>query len=115
MNEWPWEEHFGGQPEILRYINRVVDKHDLRKDMQFNTWIASARFDAENRIWELRGQHENQFTCRWLVPCIGIFNNPTLPNTRGVHDFKGEACHTYKWPKTAVKFANKRVAVLGTG
>src|SRR5476651_2523679 len=26
LEEWDWSEHFAGQPETLRYINRVADK-----------------------------------------------------------------------------------------
>ena len=27
--EWTWSERYGGQPEILRYINFVADRFDL--------------------------------------------------------------------------------------
>ena len=30
-------------------------------------------------------------------------------------DFKGEACHTARWPKESVAFEGKRVAIIGTG
>src|SRR5271163_3360076 len=26
LEEWDWSEHFAGQPETLRYLNRVADK-----------------------------------------------------------------------------------------
>src|SRR5882724_4311200 len=32
FDEWEWEEHFAGQPEIERYLNHVVDRFDLRCD-----------------------------------------------------------------------------------
>lgn len=107
MNEWHWEEHFAGQPEILRYINHVVERYDLKKDMQFDVTIEKARFDANNRIWVLTDQHGEHYTCRWLITALGILTNPTLPNIPGIKDFKGEACHTARWPKTPVNFENK--------
>src|SRR6266699_4039306 len=31
LQEWTWSERFAGQPEILRYLNHVADKFDLRR------------------------------------------------------------------------------------
>src|SRR5689334_24277373 len=31
--EWTWTEKYPTQPEILRYINHVADRYDLRKDI----------------------------------------------------------------------------------
>ena len=115
MNEWHWDEHFAGQPEIAAYINRVVEKHDLRKEMQFNTRVQKARFDSSQRIWTLTDQDGTQYTCRWFVSALGILTNPTLPNIPGVDSFKGEAHHTSRWPTEPVKLEGKRVAVIGTG
>ena len=33
--EWPLEERYPGQPEILRYLEHVADRFDLRKDFTF--------------------------------------------------------------------------------
>jgi cation diffusion facilitator CzcD-associated flavoprotein CzcO len=115
MNEWHWQEHFAGQQEILAYINHVVDKYDLRTDMQFSTRVESAKFDQQKRIWRLMDQHKREYSCRWLITAIGILTNPTLPSIPGVDAFKGEAYHTARWPKTSVSFDGKRVAVIGTG
>ena len=35
--EWHWPERYGTQPEILRYINHVADRFDLRRDIEFLT------------------------------------------------------------------------------
>src|SRR5215217_1645978 len=42
FDEWEWQEHFAGQPEIERYLNHVVDKFDLRRDMRFDAAVTSA-------------------------------------------------------------------------
>ena len=47
QQEWKWPERYGTQPEILKYINHVADRFDLRRDVQLNTRIASALFDGE--------------------------------------------------------------------
>ena len=46
---------------------------------------------------------------------MGVLSNPTLPNVPGVEDYKGEACHTARWPKDPVSFEGKRVGIIGTG
>ncbi len=40
---WEWPERYGTQPEILRYINHVADRFDLRRDVQLNARVTSAR------------------------------------------------------------------------
>jgi len=34
QQEWKWPERYGTQPEILRYINHVADRFDLRRDIR---------------------------------------------------------------------------------
>ena len=45
MREWEWSERYPGQAEILRYLNFVCDRLDLRRDIQFDTRVTAARFD----------------------------------------------------------------------
>lgn len=115
LDEWNWSEHFASQPETLRYCEFVCDKFDLRRDMQFGTRVAAAHFQDDTKSWLVTDEKGQQYTSRFVVTCIGILNNYTLPNIPGVLDYKGEAFHTARWPAEQVDFANKRVAVIGTG
>ena len=47
QQEWHWPERYGTQPEILRYINHVADRFDLRRDIEFNTRVKEAVFDSK--------------------------------------------------------------------
>ena len=40
--DWQWSEKYATQPEILRYLNHVADKFDLRRDIQFCTRVEQA-------------------------------------------------------------------------
>src|ERR1700751_6099803 len=51
LDEWDWQEHFAPQPETERYLNYVADKFDLRRDIQFNSRVALARYRDESRSW----------------------------------------------------------------
>ena len=42
FEEWEWQEHFAEQPETERYLNHVVDRFDLRRDMRFDARVTSA-------------------------------------------------------------------------
>ena len=35
LQEWTWSERYPEQPEILRYLNYVTDRFDLRRDIGF--------------------------------------------------------------------------------
>jgi cation diffusion facilitator CzcD-associated flavoprotein CzcO len=48
---WHWLERYGTQPEILRYINHVADRFDLRRDIEFNTRVKEAAFDSNTGTW----------------------------------------------------------------
>ena len=42
---WNWSERYAAQPELLRYLNHVADRFDLRRDIRFETRVTSAVFD----------------------------------------------------------------------
>ncbi len=115
LDEWHWNERFSGQPENLRYLNYVADKFDLRKHMQFNCLVTSAKFDETRDLWRLRLQNGRELTCRFLVTAVGLLSAPTPPRIPGMESFEGAAFHTYYWPQEPVDLAGKRVAVIGTG
>ena len=43
--EWQWTERYASQPEILRYLNYVAERLDLKPDIQFETRVTAAIFD----------------------------------------------------------------------
>ncbi|KAF4219394.1 hypothetical protein CNMCM5878_003313 [Aspergillus fumigatiaffinis] len=116
LDEWDWKEHFSAQEDTLRYINFVIDKHDIRDEIQLNTEVKSARYDEASRSWTLADQNGKCLSSRFLINCLGPLTSPTLPNIPGVADFRGEAYHTSRWPQDHhVSFEGKRVGIIGTG
>jgi cation diffusion facilitator CzcD-associated flavoprotein CzcO len=115
LREWEWSEHFAAQPETLRYCNLVADKLDLRRDIELNTRVKSAVYDAAANRWEIETTDGRRARTQFLITAIGPLSAPTMPSIPGVEDFRGEAYHTGTWPHEAVSFAGKRVAVIGTG
>lgn len=118
LQEWHWKEAFSPQAETFKYIQRVAEKHDCRKDIQFNTRIKSAYWNDEQRTWTFTDETGNQYTTRFFVSCMGFLSSPTLPAIPGVESFKGQAFHTSRWPRDVdinKDFVNKRIGVIGTG
>lgn len=115
LEEWEWSEHFAAQPETLRYLNFVADKFDLRADIQFEARVAAAIFDETGNAWEITLESGGRARARFLITAVGPLSTPVLPTIDGIGDFQGEAYHTGTWPHEPVDFANKRIAVIGTG
>ena len=112
---WSWSEKFPGQPEIERWLNWVADKLDLRKDIQFNTGIKSARFNEATERWILTTDSGQTIDTQFLVTCCGMLSAPLTGLFPGQDDFKGRLYYTSMYPKDAVDLAGKRVGVVGNG
>lgn len=94
----------------------MTKKFDLHRDMQFNTKVKAAHFNTANNSWKTTDEFGKTYTSRWLITCMGILNEPTLPAIPGVHDFKGQGFHTARWPENGMEaIAGKRVGIIGTG
>ena len=113
--QWEWTEKYAAQPEILRYIQHVADRFDLRRDIQFNTRIKAARFDEETGLWDVVEQSGESAQCRYLVMASGSLSVPRLPDIPGIGDFTGKIHHTGAWPQEGVDVSGQRVGVIGTG
>ena len=113
--EWDWSERYAGQPEIERYANHVADRFDLRKDIKFQTRVASATFDETTNGWSVVTESGDTYQGRFCVMATGCLSVPNTPSIDGHDDFAGEVYHTGHWPEQGVDFTGKRVGIIGTG
>ena len=115
QQEWKWPERYGTQPEILKYINHVADRFDLRRDVQLNTRILSALFDSKANEWTLKTDGGEEIRARYCVMAAGNLSTPRVPGFKGLKNFKGKWYHSGLWPHEGVDFTGLRVGVIGTG
>ncbi|QCB96534.1 NAD(P)/FAD-dependent oxidoreductase [Arthrobacter sp. PAMC25564] len=115
QQEWEWSEKFAAQPEILRYLNHVSDRFDLRKDIQFNTRITSMVWDGQASQWNVGFADGSTVKASFIISGAGNLSVPKEPDFPGVEDFKGEVYLTGNWPHGTVDFTGKRVGIIGTG
>jgi cation diffusion facilitator CzcD-associated flavoprotein CzcO len=113
--EWEWGERYAGQPEILRYANHVADRFDLRRDIEFDTTVTSARFDEQELRWLVTTDQARQFSARFLVMASGCLSIPTEPDIPGLATFGGATYRTGRWPHFGLDFTGQEVGVIGTG
>ena len=115
FEEWEWSERYPEQPEILRYLNFVADRLDLRRDIMFDTRVTAARYDEAARRWTVTTQAGQRMSAQFLVTAVGCLSTANVPDFPGLDGFRGEWYHTGQWPHAGVDFTGKRVGMIGTG
>ena len=113
--EWRWSERYATQPEILRYVDHVVQRFDFARDISLNTTVTGAVYLDEDQRWAVTDHTGREWIATYFVMATGCLSVPKKPDFPGQDDFRGESYHTAYWPKEEVEFGGKRVAVIGTG
>lgn len=110
----PWRTKFVTQPEILRYLNGVVDRYSLRDSIRLETAMDSAVFDEGTGTWTVETDRGTTYRCRFLVTGLGLLSATNVPDFPGMDDFEGRIVHTGAWPED-LDLTGKRVGVIGNG
>jgi cation diffusion facilitator CzcD-associated flavoprotein CzcO len=110
----PWKTKFVKQPEILDYLNGVVDRYSLRDHLRLETAMGSARFDEVSGTWTVETDRDITYRCRFLVTGLGLLSATNIPDFPGMDDFQGQIVHTGAWPED-LDLTGKRVGVIGNG
>ena len=113
--EWQWTERYATQPEILRYLNHVADRFDLKRDIQLDARVTAATFDETTERWNLQTDGGERISAQFCIMATGCLSAAKIPDFKGRDTFQGETYHTGHWPHEGVDFTGQRVAVIGTG
>jgi cation diffusion facilitator CzcD-associated flavoprotein CzcO len=113
--DWEWTEKFPTQPEVLRYLNHVADRFDLRRDITFSTRVVSAHWDEAGARWTVTTDTGEVVTAQFVIMATGCLSASKLPEVPGLERYQGRTHHTAHWGKDEVRFDGLRVAVIGTG
>jgi len=115
QQEWRWTERYASQPEILKYINHVADRFDLRRDVTLETRVTAAVFDEATSRWTVRTDRGEEVAAQFCIMATGCLSTAQVPTYPGLERFKGKWYHTGNWPHEGVDFTGQRVGVIGTG
>jgi cation diffusion facilitator CzcD-associated flavoprotein CzcO len=114
-NDWTWSEKYATQPEILKYLQHVADRYDLRRDIRFSTGVKAAVLDDAAATWTITTSNGDSIRCRFYVMATGCLSVPKEVDIEGTDRFQGEVYFTSRWPHEGVDLTGKRVGVIGTG
>ncbi|HEV2055091.1 MAG TPA: NAD(P)/FAD-dependent oxidoreductase [Methylomirabilota bacterium] len=115
QQEWRWTERYASQPEILKYINHVADRFDLRRDITLATRVTAAVFDEATNRWDIQTDGGERVSARFCIMATGCLSTAQVPSYKGLETFEGLWYHTGNWPHEGVDFTGRRIGVIGTG
>ena len=107
-----WSRPFGGQAEILEYLNYCTDKYEIREHIKFNTEVASITWNDSNEVWTTVTKSGESICSRIVVSALGMFNNIVWPKIKGRELFSGEHFHSARWNHD-IDLHGKKVGVIG--
>jgi len=115
LNEWEWSERYPQQPEILRYLNHVADRFNLRSDIVLGTKVQSAHYSDTDKRWHITTDQGQTYVAKYFITAVGCLSSANIPSIAGLEAFEGQWFHTGEWPHEGVDFTGKNVGVVGTG
>lgn len=108
------EHRYIRQADMLAYLESVVDKFDLRRDIQLNTSVDAIVFDESRGVWTVTTGDGEEYTATRVVTALGPLSTTHFPEFKGRDTFRGRMVHTATWPAD-LNIEGKRVGVIGTG
>ena len=115
QQEWEWPERYSEQPDVLRYLEWVADRLDLRRDIRFDTHVVSVVFDPATTRWTVTTDDGTTVCARHCVMAVGFLSATYWPDIPGFDRFRGQLVHTGAWPRDGVSLLERRVGVIGAG
>ncbi|KAK1226783.1 hypothetical protein PQX77_010220 [Marasmius sp. AFHP31] len=131
-----WSSFYSPGPEILAYIESVVEKFKLMPYIRLRHKLTSARWNDDEGKWQLiiqRPTENGEFKdfedkADVLFTALGGLSRWKWPDIEGLHDFRGKVIHSANWEtgegsgdphlgwEDSVKsWGDKRVGVIGVG
>ena len=107
-------------PEILKYMNDVIDENDIARNIRYGHSVKSAEWSSKDRCWTLTAESKDgttkTFTCTFLWMCQGYYRHSQgyTPEWKGMDRFKGQIIHPQTWPDD-LDYKDKNVLVIGSG
>ena len=130
-----WSAFYAPGPEILTYLEGVVEKWKLMPYIRLQHELVHARYDEPSGKWHLKVRRpreqgatlgnkqqyeEMEDTADVLFTGIGSLSRWSWPDIEGIHTFKGRLVHSADWDiegstwQEGVKdWSNKTVGVIG--
>ena len=89
MKEWDWEETQSEQSAVLAYLEHVADRFDLRRDIEFETWVQDVRYDEAAQRWTVETSTGARASARFLICAVGALSAANMPDIPGHPRLRG--------------------------
>ncbi|NVM98124.1 NAD(P)/FAD-dependent oxidoreductase [Arthrobacter sp. SDTb3-6] len=112
-----WPQQFSEGREILEYTRTVARRSGITENIQMNTDVLGATWNAGDSLWELETMRDGVREVRRfssVLSAVGQLDRPKVPQTPGRESFAGVQVHSAEWDP-AIDLRGKRVAVIGSG
>jgi len=120
----PWTgDPYASGPEILAYLEEVIDEEDLGRFFRYGVRLLSASWSTGEQQWTLTletlhngSSSQSTMTCGFLWMCHGYYRHdePHQPAWPGREQFLGRWIHPQQWPDSP-DLDGQRVLVIGSG
>jgi cation diffusion facilitator CzcD-associated flavoprotein CzcO len=118
----PWTgPPIASAPEILSYLNEVIDENDLSGHIRYRHRINSASWSSDDNRWMIEATRTDtgercRFMASFLWMCQGYYRHAQgfTPDWPGVDRFSGRIVHPQTWPDD-LEVAGKNIIVIGSG
>ncbi|MGE0217767.1 flavin-containing monooxygenase [Mycolicibacterium sp.] len=109
-----WSRMYAPGAEIKQYAEHVADKYDIRRHIRFNSEVDSARWDEDDKLWQVTLASGETLSARFLLTATGFMSQPSTPDIPGISEFAGTIIHTTDWDDSYDP-RGRRIAIVGTG
>jgi len=113
--EWSWSQRYPAGEEVLRYLNFVADRLDLRRDIRLGVYVESAVYDDDLNRWTVHTAEGETLSAKYLISGMGVLSQAIYPDIPGIDTFAGQKYHTAHWPRDGVDLTGKKVGLIGLG
>lgn len=115
---WRSENRIVSAQDIKDYLNGVIDRHDIRRHIQYRQHVVSADFHHDDARWhvvvEANGVRRT-VTANWLFLGTGYYDyDQAYDPGFDFSNFEGQVLHPQFWPKE-LDYEGKNVVVVGSG
>ena len=117
---WIHEQSIADGPNIIEYLNRVVDTRGIRPHIYFGEKVLSADWRADEARWHVELEASDgarrQVIASFLYLGSGYYDydDPHNPEFRGRETFAGQIVHPQFWPED-LDYDGKKVVIIGSG
>ena len=109
-----WSRTYSPADEIRNHIEKMADRFNIRRHIQFGQEVTGLSFDEGAGTWTATTAARKRFRARTVILASGPLPDSSLPDIRGIDSYTGHKIHSAHWDED-YDFTGKRVGVIGTG